>query len=58
MVMFIGEAEVQKCSDWNSLIATMETALIGFSAGIQPVRTIGASAIWVLCPPSLTRRWD
>jgi thiomorpholine-carboxylate dehydrogenase len=42
MVMFIGEAEVQKYLDWKSLIAAMETALIGFSAGrvIQPVRNM------------------
>jgi hypothetical protein len=29
MVMFVGEAEVQKYLDWKSLIAAMETALIG-----------------------------
>lgn len=40
--MFIGEAEVRKLLDWKPLIATMETALIAFSAGrvIQPVRNM------------------
>ena len=42
MVMFVGEAEVQKHLDWGPLIAAMETALIAFSAGrvIQPVRNM------------------
>lgn len=42
MVMFLGEAEVRKFLDWKPLIATMETALIAFSAGrvIQPVRNM------------------
>jgi thiomorpholine-carboxylate dehydrogenase len=42
MVMFIGEADVHKHLEWGPLIATMEEALIGFSAGrvIQPVRNM------------------
>jgi thiomorpholine-carboxylate dehydrogenase len=42
MVMFLGEAEVQKLLDWKPLIAAMETALVAFSAGrvIQPVRNM------------------
>ncbi|MGX5805534.1 ornithine cyclodeaminase family protein [Bradyrhizobium sp. Arg314] len=42
MVMFLGEAEVRRFLAWKPLIATMETALIAFSAGrvIQPVRNM------------------
>jgi hypothetical protein len=48
MVMFIGEAEVQKYLDWQSLIAAMETALIGFfrcargTAGTPEPKTVQA----------------
>lgn len=42
MVIFLGEAEVRRFLAWKPLIATMETALIAFSAGrvIQPVRNM------------------
>src|SRR5579871_4902353 len=42
MVIFLGEAEVRRFLAWKPLIATMEKALIAFSAGrvIQPVRNM------------------